>query len=89
MVMIKRHVFLMLGGLGLAFGFVVGNARGSLSGDDIEILSDPRPSAPDRIDLGRSFSPALCVSRQGGITLRRERMPEQAVMDAADVKDDG
>ena len=75
-VMIKRHVPLMLGGLALAFGLVVGNALGSLSGDDIEILNDPSPSAPDRIDLGRSFGPALCVSRPGG---RRflEMLPHQ------------
>jgi hypothetical protein len=30
-VMIERHVFLMLGGLGFAFGLVVGTVLGSLS----------------------------------------------------------
>ena len=72
---IKRHVLLMLGGLALAFGLVVGNALGSLSAD-IEILNDPRPSAPDRIDLGRRFGPALCVSRQGGKTILEALIPE-------------
>jgi hypothetical protein len=72
---LKRHVLLMLGGLALAFGLVVGNALGSLSAD-IEILNDPRPSAPDRIDLGRSFGPALCVSRQGGKMILEALIPE-------------
>jgi len=74
--MSKRHVYLMLGGLALAFGLSVGSSVGSLSGDGIEILNDPRPSAPDKIDLGRPFGTAPCVSKQPGKTILEVLLPD-------------
>jgi hypothetical protein len=56
-------------GVALAFGFAVGNSPTRLPGDDIEILNDPRPSASGKIDLGRRFGTAPCVSRQSGKTM--------------------
>lgn len=74
--MSKRHVFLMLGGLALALGLGVGISVGSLSGGGIDILNDPRPAATDKIDLGRPFGTAPCVSKQPGRTILGMLLPD-------------
>jgi hypothetical protein len=67
--MSRHRVCLMVGGLALAFGFSVSTSVGSLSGDGIDMLGDPRPSAPDKIDLGRRFGTAPCVAKEPGRTI--------------------
>ena len=74
--MSKRHVCVMLGGLALAFGLSVGSSVRGLSGDGINILNDPRLSAPDQVDLGRHFGTAPCVSKQPGKTILAVLLPE-------------
>jgi hypothetical protein len=74
--MSKRHVCAMLGGLALAFGLSVGTSVRSLRGDGITILNDPRPSASDKVDLGRHFGTAPCVSKQPGKTILSALLPE-------------
>jgi hypothetical protein len=75
-VMSKRHVCLMLAGLALAFGLAIASSVGSVTGDGIEILDDPRPSATDTIDLGRRFGTAPCVSKQPGKTILEVLLPD-------------
>ncbi len=53
-------------GMALAFDLAVGYSPTSLRARDIEILGDPRPGRAERIDLGRPFGTAPCVSRRPG-----------------------
>ena len=54
----------LLTGYGPLGNYLMGGAE-----DDIEILNDPRSSATEKVDLGRRFGTAPCVSIQSGKTM--------------------
>jgi hypothetical protein len=75
-VMTRRHVLLMLVGLVLAFDLAAGESPAGPREDDIAIVSDPQPSLSEKIDLGRRFGTAPCVSRQPRQTIREVLFPD-------------
>ena len=65
--MTRRRALSMLAGLAIGLGLGLRRSSSGPPEGDIEILDEP--SASEKIDLGRRFGTALCVSSPSGKTL--------------------